>query len=225
MTIMKRIFVILFLFLPNQLNQLFSQNAPGERFNQVNILEPRQTPIKLSYKDIDGTPFFNTEFIKDTIYFKSGNYSLISLRYNIYNDEMELMKEDKLVWLNKKDIKLVHIGADRIILETIGTNTGKLNYFFLRDTGKYTLLVKKNVVYVPSVPPKGYSETIPPKFVKQADDLYLKEKGMPLIKIKSKKDLTDIFVDNKPVLDFIKTEKIKVNPEDLHKLITFLNNL
>jgi hypothetical protein len=223
--IMKRFTLLLFLLLPSQFSQLFSQLTNGEFINQVNTLATREASFTLDYKTVDGSPYYTTEFIKGIVYLRDGSYVSCPLRYDIFRDEIEFMRGNKTFWLIKKDVKCVLYGSETIIMEPTVQNGGKPGYFFLTDTGKYTLMIKKNVVLNPYVPSKGYSDPVPARFVPKYDEFYIKQKGLPEKKINNKKDLATFFIDNKPALDFIKREKIKVNNfEDLHKLLTFLNN-
>lgn len=223
---MKKIFLLLFLFLPYLYTELFSQNSNGGLINQVRVLATREASFTLNYKNVDGSPYYTPEFIKGTVYLNDGNFATLPLRYDIFQDEMEFRKDDKILWLLKKDIKFIRHGSDMVIVTHAVSDTSKLGYFFLKETGKYKIMKKIRVVFYPLVPPKGYSETIPDRFKREEDEFYLQFEGLPAQRLKNNKDLSTIFIDNKPALDFIKKEKIKVNNfESLQKLVNFLNNL
>lgn len=223
--VMKKIFFILFLFIPFLGIQLFSQNSAGGLINQVRVLATREIYSKLNYADVDGSPYYTADFIKGTVYLNNGNFASFPLRYDIFRDEIEFLKDDNILWAIKKDIKFVRYGSEMLILTHAISDTSKLGYFFLKYSGKYKLLNKKNIAYYPLVPAKGYIETIPASFKGESDEFYLQQEGFPAQKIKNIKNLSTMFQDNKIALDFIKKEKIKVGKfEDLHKLVTFLNN-
>jgi hypothetical protein len=221
----KRILLLLFLIIQFQGNQLFSQNSAGGLINQVRVLATREATFTINYKDVDGSPYYTFEFIKGTVYLNDGNYASFPLRYDIFRDEIEFLKDEKIFWLIKKDIKFVRYGSEMLILTHAISDTSKLGYFFLKDTGKYKVMKKMRVAFYPMVPPVGYTQTIPAMFKREDDEFYLQYEGLPAQKIKNKKDLSTIFLDNETALDFIKKEKIRVNNfEDLYKLVTYLNN-
>lgn len=220
---MKRIFFIL--LLSYQCIQLYSQYSNSSVINQVRVLANREATFKLNYNNVEGSPYFTPEFIKGTVYLNDGNYATLPLRYDIFQDEMEFRKDDKILWLLKKDIKFIRYGSEMVIVTHAVSDTSKLGYFFLKETGKYKIMKKMHVDYNPMVPAKGYSETIPDKFKREEDEFYLQFEGIPAQRLKNNKDLSTIFANNSAALDFIKKEKIKVNNfESLQKLVNFLNN-
>ena len=86
------------------------------------------------------------------------------------------------------------------------------------------MYIKKSVAYNPYIPALAYADPIPEKFVNKRDEFFLKTEGKPLQKLDNKKVLSELFSDNKPALDFIKSQKIKHdNLKDLNKLVDFLN--
>ena len=195
----------------------------GFLINQVKTLEIRNLDNK-KYSDIVGSPYYSNDFINSTIYLKNGNYSNQPLRYDMFRDEMEFMKDGTILWLIKNDIKYIRYGTDMIILASADGDTTKTGYYFLRENGKYILFSKKSVIYEPMVPPKGYSDIISERFTRDNDDIFIKYQNMPARKIRNKKDLKGYFSDNKTALDFIKKEKIKADRiEDLNKLVSMLN--
>jgi hypothetical protein len=103
-------------------------------------------------------------------------------------------------------------------------DTNKLGYFFLNDLGKNKLFCKKTALFYPFVSPRGYADAIPNRFERDKDDYYIALEGQRVQKIRTNRDLTTIFAENKPALDFIKKEKIKVDRfADLQKLVNFVN--
>jgi hypothetical protein len=104
------------------------------------------------------------------------------------------------------------------------SDSSKLGYFFLKETGKFRLLVKKRIDYYPEVQPKGYAATVPAYFKPGLDEFFIQPYGLPAMVIKNKKDLMAVFGDNQPALGYIKKEKIRYNKEsDLLQLVRFLN--
>jgi hypothetical protein len=219
----KRIICILF-FLCLWI-EIFSQISNPTLINRTNELAVREVKFTLNYRDIEGSPYYTADFIKGVAYLKDGNYATVPLRYDIFRDEIEFMKENKIYWLKKNDILYVRYGSDILVVTNAITDTSQLGYFFLKSTGKNKLLCKKIITYNPEVPPKGYSETIPAKFKEEVDEFYIQFEGNPIQKAKSNKDLSAIFANNKSALDYIKKEKIKATKfNDLQRLVNYLNS-
>jgi hypothetical protein len=219
----KRInYIVFFIFV---LAEAFSQSTNVSPINQTRILAIREAKFTLDYSDVEGSPYYTKNFIKGVAYLKDGNWASIPLRYDLFRDEIEFLKENKIYWLKKSDILYVRYGSDMLILTHAVSDSSQLGYFFLKSTGNYKLLYKKKVEYYPEVPPKGYTETVPAKFKAESDINYIQFEGKPAIRIESKKDLSLFFSNNQLALDFIKIEKIRsTKSEDLEKLVTFLNS-
>jgi hypothetical protein len=202
----------------------FSQESNSNVINQTRILAIRELDHTINYKNVDGSPYYTQEFIKGTVYLKDGNYATLPYRYDLFRDEIEFLKDDKIIWLKKTDIKFVRYGGDMLIVTHAVSDSSKLGYFFLKETGKFRLLVKKRIDYYPEVQPKGYAATVPAYFKPGLDEFFIQPYGLPAMVIKNKKDLMAVFGDNQPALGYIKKEKIRYNKEsDLLQLVRFLN--
>ncbi len=220
---MKRVYYILFLLC--LWIDVFPQLSNPNVINHTNELAVREAKFTLNYDDVEGSPYYYGNFIKGTAYLKDGNFATVPLRYDIFRDEIEFLKENKIYWLKKSDIAYVRYGSDMLVLTHAISDTSKLGYFFLKSTGSYKLLCKKIITYDAEVPAKGYSATIPARFKRESDEFYLQSEGKPALKVKNKKDLSAIFANNKSALNYIKKENIKATKlEDINKLITFLNS-
>jgi hypothetical protein len=219
----KRIICILF-FLYIWIG-VFSQFSNPTVINRTNELAVREAKFTLNYRDIEGNPYYTSDFINGVAYLKDGNYASLPLRYDIFRDEIEFIKENKIYWLKKSDLLYVRYGSDILVLTNTIADTSQIGYFFLKSTGKNKLLFKKTISYNPEVPPKGYSETVPARFKEEVDEFYIQLEGKPIQKVKSSKDLTTIFENNKTAIDYIKKEKIKATRiNDLQKLFIYLNS-
>jgi hypothetical protein len=108
---MKPLYQIkLFLILLFQLvggSFLFGQ---GFLINQVRTLETRNALTNKSYSDIEGSPYYTKNFTGSRIYDCNGNFTDLPLRYDIFQDEMEFMKDGKIRWINKNEPLLLFTG-------------------------------------------------------------------------------------------------------------------
>jgi hypothetical protein len=221
---LKKIIVLTILFPFIAVIKIHSQESNPNLINKTRILAIRELDHTIDYNHTDGSPYYTLQFVKGTAFLKDGNFATLPYRYDLFRDEIEFVKEDKIIWLIKQDIKFVRYGPEMLIVTYSVTDTSRLGYFFLKETGKYRLLIKRRIDYFPEVQPKGYAATVPAYFKKALDEFYIQPEGYPAQLVKNKKELLAIFTDNQPALTFIKKEKIKYNREgDLIKLVRFLN--
>ena len=205
---------------------LFSQiDTEGGLFDEFRTLSNRNRTNQELYTRVEGTPYYSKDFVKSVIYLKNGNYGTSALRYDLFQDEMEFVQDDKTLWLIKKDVNYISYGDEIIKVNENFEVPGKLAYYFVSDSGKYKVYIKKKVEYHPAVAPKGYSDGSPERFEVGSDEFFLQIGDEPVQKIKNKKALEAIFVNDQKVLDYIKKEKIKLASNDLQKLVKFLNTL
>jgi hypothetical protein len=222
---MKKIFYIIFLIFPLTFNLLFSQDATNKLILDVSILAARNAAGGLTYDNIEGSPHYSDGFVKSIVYLKDGRTASLPLRYDLFQDEIEFKRDEKIFWLFKKDVLYIQYGKDTLFPEPFSDDPGKSTYFFAQEKGKYALYIRKKVSFQPEAPSKGYSESLPDRFERDRDEYYLKQEGMPALEIINKKTLLGILGENEPALDYIKKSKIKASKEeDLLKLIIFLNN-
>ncbi|MCK4921725.1 MAG: hypothetical protein KAS71_11810 [Bacteroidales bacterium] len=222
---MKRVFYLLVLISPFQSAFLFSQSAISELMNEVRIIEARNSVGGLSYDNIKGSPHYSDAFVNSTVILKNGKSASLPLRYNLFQDEIEFKRDEKILWLIKNRVLSIQYGKEMILLDSFSEAPDKLTYFFVQEEGKYSLYIRKKVSFNPKVPPKGYTDPLPDRFEREQDDYYLKQEDMPLREIKNKKALSEILSENEPALGFIKKSKIKANKvEDLLELVRFLND-
>jgi hypothetical protein len=221
---MKQFLIIIFLTVSVGFHQLFSQFTGAELYNNWKTLALRDANFMMNYELIQGSPYYSKDFINSTVYLRNGQYAKVPVRYDIYQDEIEFMQENKIQWLNKKEVRNIIHGSEMIIVSPVNEDTSKLGYFLLLGTGSYSLYVKKRMGYYPSVAPQGYTKGIPERFEPERDEFYLKAKGLPAKRFNSKRSLLAILSNNGDAQSFIKKEKIQAdNIEDLKKLLKFLN--
>jgi hypothetical protein len=214
---MKRKMFILVALILFPGHSLFSQVTAGEFINEVNAIKARNSAGGLGYGDIQGSPYYTEEFVEGTVYLKNGTVTSLPLKYDLYLDEIEFLKEDRTYWVIKNEVECIELGEESIYPENSV-------YYFSRETGRYSLYIRKKVSFVPKVPPQGYAEEIPDRFDREVDEYYLKEENMPAREIRNKKGLLALLGDDESALDFVKKSKTKASSlEDLLELVQFLN--
>jgi len=213
----KRIFYILVAILPLHCSSLFSQTPINELMSEVRTRNAREGTSGLSYGEIEGSPYFSDEFIDGKVYLKSGKSAAIPIRYNLYTDEVEFMRDGMVHDLIKDDVKYIEQGEEVIYQENS-------TYYFSQESGKFSLYIKKRVSFHDKVSARAYYDPEPAKFKRDMDEYYLKEENKPAREIKNKKTLQEMLGENEAALDFIKKSKIKATKaEDLLELVRFLN--
>ncbi len=204
---------------------LMSQKPTDNLLLDVRISEARNAVGDLTYENIFGSPYYSVEFINSVVHLKNGEHATVPLRYNLFKDEIEFRRDNALLWLEKKDVAYINMGKETLIVEPASDAPGKSAYFFVQDTGKYSLLIKRKTRFEAYVPPRAYVDAVPDRFKRENDLFFLKSDGLPALEIKSKKALQTILKDNPQALEFIKRNRVRVNKsENLHALVIFLNN-
>ena len=86
---------------------------------------------KLIYKDISGSPYLNDELVLGQVIFKKGDSAEYYLRYDIYADEIEYLKNKSLYSvINMPALDHINLNGQRIVYQTFYEN-GKQSSGFL----------------------------------------------------------------------------------------------
>ena len=207
---------------------IYSQNENITNFS-FDIADARARAgkkIELIYDRIKGSPYYNEKPVSCSILFSDLKTRIVDLKYDLFQDEMEFFYNNKTLWLDKKSVRVIKFGEENIVVALPKEKNAKLEYFFLQDTGQYKLLVKKNVEYFPSVPPKPYGEPVPESFERIEDKYYIKINDQQPQYFRSKKELLGILGNKPEITDFFNKEKIRIEEiSSLMKFIDFLNHI
>ncbi|MEH0157644.1 hypothetical protein V6R21_26360 [Limibacter armeniacum] len=97
---------LIFLFLSFVVSPVtFAQNLV------VDMIDPYAQNVSLIYGNkelskIEGTPFFSEIWLLGTMKLKSGEvFTEVSMNYNVYNDELHIMRKDKEIVVPKKQLQ------------------------------------------------------------------------------------------------------------------------
>lgn len=154
--------------------------------------------------------------------------SVFFLRYNIYADQMEFVKEEKVYYLKKeKDTKLTFRTLQKTyqVLEL----NGDLGYYVLQsESDKMGLVTKEIVRFIEAQKARtNYDEDKPADYRRQKDQHYFVVSG-ELYKVpKKKKDFYAFFKSNQGAIKkYMKKEKLGYkSAKDLIKIVAFNNSL
>ncbi len=213
----------------------FSQNIGSD----VAYLGPNLiSTFDKSNKTVKGSPYINSEFVAAKI--SINDQLVLAVRYNAISDEFEVKKDDKQVYLlNKslKDIQLYLLNEkktyqliDYVDAEKEGGSIMSGYFVHLGNPNNNIKFLKKEQVkfYEEKKATSSYDQTKPAEFKRKSDDYYVKIGDAKPVKLSSdKKDLAEMFPKQKEeILDYIKSEKLKLNNEDdFTKLSVFINLL
>ena len=185
--------------------------------------------------DVEGSKYIQEDFEMAVISIYSG-YKF-NVKYNAYDDEMEVQgKDDKSFALNKgeKNAEITFLNANITygIFDYMGSDGQVIpGYFQKLNVGDaVSLLKKEKIMFIEEKASKtGYDAYRPPQFKRLNDQFYIKQKSNPIAieSPRNKKGVSSLFPEKKDkILKFIKENKIKTNKEDdLMKLISFINSI
>lgn len=160
----------------------------------------------------------NVNDLKDKFYF----------RYNIYEDEMEFVRDGTVYFLTKTEnqlIKFLNSNRNFVVLN----NENNLKYFEVNYKGKISLYTKQNVEFKEGRVAKTQFETAKEsKFFRTKDTYYLSVNDGDLIELpKKEKDLLSLFGNKaNEVKKKMKKEKLnRKNLNDIIKILEYYNTL
>lgn len=219
-------------------NFLFAQTGKLVKMIDLEAMASKSTrPASQWYNQprntfIEGSQYLDELWEDGTLILK--NDTLIEglkFRYNIYAHEMQLrIKEDTLAF-TRPDLIRTLVFKNRTFIYGEYTNnkiTGK-DYFELLVDGKYNLLLKREVTFIPQSPPSTplsggylYDRMILKEYI------YLQKNGSDAIFVKSNKKsiLSQLGDHQSELLKYIQKEKISFKEnKDIAKLIIYYNSL
>lgn len=157
-----------------------------------------------------------------------GNKEVFYLRYNMYEDQMEFVKEEKVYFLKKNSNLKILFRTLKKTYKCMNLN-GDLNYFLLHiESEKLGLVTRESVKFIkPQKAKTSYGTDKPADYRRQKDITYFTLNN-ELYKVpKKKKDFLAFFKSNQnEIKKFMKAKKLGYkNIEDLKMIVTFNNSL
>ncbi|MDP4209979.1 MAG: hypothetical protein Q8928_14290 [Bacteroidota bacterium] len=225
---MKKV-ILLLLFTGINVSLLFSQidEKMSNAYLEYKIVKNREMYNGSDYSRIEGSAYFPEEFVNGKVFLLTGDSLRVSLRYDLFQDQVEFKDKEKILWLAPANVKSVQVADEMMEVHNyMKGDKAVTGYFVCVKCGKNSLLKKQSVRFVSADAPKAFQETRPARFEKNDDEYYLKTADGQFFKAKNKSDLEDNFAGKQQVSAFIKTNKIKAGKEkDLLKLVDYLNTL
>jgi len=234
---MKRIYIVTILFLSLSVFNTYGQFTYGssiiDPYDFYHILE-NSAKAKIDLSSVEGSPYEQETFVMGKAAEKLTNNSInYYLRYNIYNDEIQMkikLDDEKIVGLIKSLNHYAVINNREYHYMSYSENDKSINegYFILVSNDiKNSLYLKKIVKFKVGQPAKdSFRKAIPSAF--KNFERYYYQKGRVLFQVPTKKkEILLHFSDKKEDLKkFMKAEKINLkNEKDLIKLFKYYDSL
>lgn len=208
------------------LDDVFSHNkTSGGRY--IKVVNPDD------YDKIEGSAYINENFVPAKI--STAINKIFYVRYNAFNDEMEIKGENDFIYGLNKERKnlLIHFSNPKQTYQLFDyvLDSEDLNGYFIKLNfdSELLLLTKERIIHVDEkISKTTYGTNKPAHFKRVKDKYFIKIGNHSAIELpKNKKDVAKIFPKfENEVLSFIKKNKIKLNSEvDLLKLCEYINSL
>lgn len=218
----KTLFVVFF---------LLSISIHCQVTNSQEFLNSRNiTSIDLRSTEVKGDAYLNTDFMPARL---SLDNTIYSMRFNAYQDEMEVEKDDKLYDLKKQPgYQITFLTTNKVyaIYNFDQANQVKTGFFVVLFQGdKVSLLLKEKIEFFEEVKPKtGYDKYQPPKLERVDDKFYMSRDGVTAIELpRRKKEILSLFLEKAgDVESYAKKNKLSFNKnEELAKIFAYYNSL
>ncbi|MEE9408368.1 MAG: hypothetical protein V3V28_09860 [Polaribacter sp.] len=150
------------------------------------------------------------------------------LRYNIYSDEMEFVKNNQIYDLFKKENQIIDFFESKTKYVAFDLN-GKLNYFLIKSSGKNLVLAKQTIKLE-----KGKKKVtqfdieVKPKYYLGKDKLFIAFNNKNLQEIpKKKKTFYNLFGDkSSEIKKFMKKNRLSHKKgDDLVKITNYFSSI
>ena len=184
--------------------------------------------LEYDYSKVEGTPYYQEDFMKGRIILNSGKVYGGPMRLNQYTEMVEIKSEDGSVFSIKDadEISAIMIGDHKFVYRP---DPDDLYHSIAMESlyeGDYSLYQVRSTRFQAAVAAQAYQEPHPARFVRNNDRFYLLHAD-GYSEIKSKKSLLNVLKDKQNELKaYIKTENLDVKvPSDLVKILEYHNQL
>ncbi len=179
--------------------------------------------------DYDGSPFLNDSFQNGTLTIRNQPGLVLPMRYNIYQDVMEVKFRGRMMQINPGDlIQSILLGKETLVpVKYPWESSMRQGLLFLLDSGKVNLYKKRNIQFEPWRAARA-QEAGPKRarFKESLESFFLEFSNHKVVTLEKAKDLPLLFHDHRNELDdFFSKNKIKLKEDKLKELIHFYNSL
>jgi len=231
----KKNFFLVSILLSNTLYQQEIQPRLDLNAQQAWEYFGNKSTIRPQIITVQGSRYYEDEFkLSDLKYFGSKLESIGYMRYDAYNDVIEMastpdLEKSEIILLKNSDVIATINKKEYVFLEYDDKDIkNKKGYMIRLYSGNSYSLYQKNVkIFKEAEKTKaGITESQPPRYISKTDFyIQTRDKKPELIKI-SKKNLINFFENQTEVKEFLKENKLKVREiESIISIIEFANKI
>lgn len=201
--------------------------------NDANNAQSAKSNQNFDVSSIEGSPYYNEEFIPGNIYYLDKIYGNYPMRYNAFSDEVEIQRtgSNSMESVYKSMSLSCDIDGEKFIYAKYINQKGIAQEGYLirlNSSQKYILYQKFSKLYKEGKKAAtSMHPSYPPKFEDKHEYFLSADNEFPVYFKPSKKELTDLFGQERAadIKDYIKQNKIKLTrKEDLQMLTEYLNS-
>ncbi len=181
--------------------------------------------------NIQGSPFLFDEFIPGKVVIKNDKPFMASLRYNAYQDEIQMKDpQNNTIALLKRDYIKVQIRNDRfhVMSFELADGSAKQGYLISLNEGKVSLFKRYKKIFIEGQEAtSSYGSDKPAKLEEEVTYFLKKEDGVAReLKLK-KKELLNMLSDKESDLKaYISENKLKLkSAEEVVQLLNYYNSI
>ncbi|AXT60477.1 hypothetical protein D1816_08970 [Aquimarina sp. AD10] len=183
--------------------------------------------VTITEESVAGSKYYKETFLMGSVYVKNKLLGKYKVRYNAYDDEVEVLQNGKTSALHYEED--ITVNLDEYTFKILRDNTNKKSYYVDFHEGKNTSLVlqPKIVLKKPVEPKNGFGGKMPATFDKEYK-YFIKNIAGNLIPVKlKKKEVLQILSNKKSEIEkFASSNKLSFKKErDLVKIVSHYNTL
>ena len=187
---------------------------------------------KLSLEDIQGSVYLNDDFVEGTIYYRSEPYGEFKVRYDAFNDEIELKRNGlaQIEAIHKNESISCLINNKRLVYKSFFNGKGNVvkGYLIQLNTdGEYALYERRMKIFKEGKQAKtSLQNSFPHRFQDKTELYGAKANGDLKIINQNKKGLVDFFgsENEKKIKAYIKENNIDLKKTtDLIRCVNYMN--
>ncbi|MCK8522773.1 hypothetical protein M0D21_14425 [Aquimarina sp. D1M17] len=229
---MRKLFFVIALFIMNFSWAQQAQTNTAIEYRGVNAVRLNNITKPATKETIEESAIAGSKYREEN--YKSADVYLgadkllgnFSVRYNAYNDEMEIMDNGKKSALLKEDDMAV---VFKNYMYKVLSHNGESRYFVVFNGNQKTSLVlrAKKIISKPVKPSSGLGGTMPATFTDD-DRYYIRNLAGNLIDVKlKKKDILRVLGNKKSEIEkFVSSRKLSYKKEnDLVAIVDYYNTL
>lgn len=184
--------------------------------------------LEVDYSEVNGSPYFEEDFMKGKIVLNSGKAYEGPMRLNQYTEMVEIKTDDGTIFTIQEadEISYIMIGNRKFVYRPDPEDLYHTIAMESLYEGDFSLFQLRSTRFQAAEPAQAYSDSQPARFIRNNDRFFLLHAD-GYSEIKSKKSLLNILEDKKEEMkSYIRTENLDVRvPADLVRIMEYYDQL